>query len=145
MVRNGEGKQRQHFYHHGHIICHQKSGYVTTKLYGTSTCRCNIIRSLQTEQFSSFLPSMYAGHVNLAAAKLWQFLPNWKHSSTLELFFFVFKILFLPKYRVIYYDYIVKWCQWCASLDIAKMLNYVTFKMLNVTFKQSSTTKFTQY
>ena len=23
---------------------------------------------------------------------------------------FVFKILFLPKYRVEYYDYIVKWC-----------------------------------
>ena len=22
-------------------ICHPKSGYVTTKLHGTSTCRCN--------------------------------------------------------------------------------------------------------
>ena len=36
---------------------------------------------------------------------------------------FVFKISFLPKYRVIYYDYIVKWCSgikcnWCVSLDI---------------------------
>ena len=30
--------QRQHFCHHGDIICHAKSGYVTTKLHGTSTC-----------------------------------------------------------------------------------------------------------
>ena len=37
---------------------------------------------------------------------------------------FVFEILFLPKYRVNYYDYIIKWCfgilcNWCVSLDIA--------------------------
>ena len=41
MTRDGEVKQRQHFYHHGDTICHQRSGYVTTKLYGASTCRCN--------------------------------------------------------------------------------------------------------
>ena len=34
-------KQRQHFYHHTDTICHPKSGYVTTKLHGTSTCRYN--------------------------------------------------------------------------------------------------------
>ena len=39
--RDGEVKQRQHFCHHGDTICHPKSGYVTTKLHGTSTCRCN--------------------------------------------------------------------------------------------------------
>ena len=41
---------------------------------------------------------------------------------------FVFKISFLPKYRVIYYDYIVNWCSgipnWCVSLDIAYMLAF---------------------
>ena len=31
---------KQHFYHHGDTICHPKSGYVTTKLHGTYTCRC---------------------------------------------------------------------------------------------------------
>ena len=41
--------------------------------------------------------------------------------------FFVFTILLLPKYRVNYYDYIVKWCfgikcSWCVSLDISQML-----------------------
>ena len=29
------------FYHHGDTICYPRSGYVTTKLHGTSTCRCN--------------------------------------------------------------------------------------------------------
>ena len=41
MTSDGEVKQRQHFYHHGDTICHPRSGYVTTKLHGTSTCRCN--------------------------------------------------------------------------------------------------------
>ena len=44
--------------------------------------------------------------------------------ALLNSLFFVFKISFLPKYRVIYYDYIVKWCSgnWCVSLDISQML-----------------------
>ena len=29
------------FCHHGDTICHPKSGYVTTKPHGTSTCGCN--------------------------------------------------------------------------------------------------------
>ena len=42
MTSDGEVKQRQHFfYQHGDTICHPKSGYVTIKLHGTSTCRCN--------------------------------------------------------------------------------------------------------
>ena len=40
---------------------------------------------------------------------------------------FVFEILVLPKYRVNYYDYTIKWCfgiqsNWCVSLDIAHIL-----------------------
>ena len=56
-----------------------------------------IMRSFQTELFSSFLPSTYADHVNLAAAKHWQFMQNWKDGSTVEFIIFVFKILVLPK------------------------------------------------
>ena len=41
MTRDGEVKQRQHFYHHGDTICHPRSGYETTKLHGTSTCGFN--------------------------------------------------------------------------------------------------------
>ena len=67
------------------------------------------MRSFQTELLSSFLPSTYVGHVNLAAAKHWQFMPNWKNGSAVE-FIIVFKISVLPKYRLIYYDYIVKLC-----------------------------------
>ena len=80
MTRDGEVKQRQHFYHHVDTICHPKSGYVTTKLHGTAT--------FQTELFSSFLPSTYVGHVNLAAKKHWQFMPNWKYGSTVEFIIF---------------------------------------------------------
>ena len=69
MTRDGEVKQRQHFYHHGDTICHPKSGYVTTKLDGMSTCRCNNNAIFSDKLFSSFLLSMYAGHVNLGAAK----------------------------------------------------------------------------
>ena len=41
MTRDGEVIQRQHFCHHWDTICHPKSGYVTTKLHGTSTCGFN--------------------------------------------------------------------------------------------------------
>ena len=67
-----------------------------------------IMRSFQTELFSSFLPSTYADHVNLAAAKHWQFMPNWKYGRLLNSVSFMFKISFLAKNRVIYYHYNVK-------------------------------------
>ena len=41
MTRDGEVIQRQHFCHHGDTICLPKSGYVMTKLHGTSTWGCN--------------------------------------------------------------------------------------------------------
>ena len=41
MARDGEVIQMQHFCHHGDTLCHPKSGFVTTKLHGTSTCGCN--------------------------------------------------------------------------------------------------------
>ena len=84
MTRDGEVKQSQHFYHHGDTICHPKSGYLTAKLHGTSTCRCNINAIFPDRSMFKFFK--------------------------LNSLFFVFKISFLPKYRVIYYDYIVKWC-----------------------------------
>ena len=49
-----------------------------------------IMRSFQTELFFSFLQFTYAGHVNLAAAKHWQFMPNLKDSSTVE--FIIFRV-----------------------------------------------------
>ena len=90
MTRDREVKQSQHFYHHGDTICHPKSGYATAKLHGTSTCRCNNNAIFPESDFSSFLPSSYAGHVNLAAAKHWQFMPNLKDGSTVEFIIFRF-------------------------------------------------------
>ena len=50
-----------------------------------------------------------------------------KMAALLNSLFFVFKISFLPKYRVKYYDYIVNRVSlinynWCVSLDISQML-----------------------
>ena len=47
-----------------------------------------------------------------------------KMATLLNALFSVFKISFLPNYRVKYYVYLVKWCSgaacnWCVSLDIA--------------------------
>ena len=74
MARDGEIIQKQHFFHYGDPICHPRSGYVTTKRHGTSTADAIIMRYFQTELFSRFLPTPYAGHVNLAAAKHWWFM-----------------------------------------------------------------------
>ena len=50
-----------------------------------------------------------------------------QQSSFRDSLFFMLKISFLPKYRVKYYDYIVKWCSgvacnWCVLLDIGSIL-----------------------
>ena len=67
------------------------------------------MRSFQTEQYSRFLSSSPAtliwprqssggGYQSSAMAALLNSLP------------FAFRNSFLPKYRVKYYDYVVKWC-----------------------------------
>ena len=49
-----------------------------------------IMRSFQIELYSRFLPSTYVGHVNLAAAKPWRFMPKRKDGSTVE--FIIFRV-----------------------------------------------------
>ena len=109
MARDGEVIQRQHFCHPRDTICHPKSGYVTTKLHGTSTCGRN-----NNAIFSdSYFHVSY--HERMPATLIWpqQSLggscQKGKMAALLNSLFFVFKISFLPKYRVMYNDYIVKW------------------------------------
>ena len=90
MARDGEVKQRQHFCHHGDTILPSK-----VRLCNNQTARnerlhvdATIMRSFQTVLCSSFLPSTYAGNGNLAAAKPWLFMPNWKDGSTVEFIIF---------------------------------------------------------
>ena len=78
-----------------------------------------IMRYFQTELFSrflpsasSFLPSTYAGHVNMAARSLGSSCQTGNMAALLNSLFFVFKMSFLPKFRIIYYDYIVYWYSW---------------------------------
>ena len=74
------------FCHHGDTICHSKSGCATSSQQPNSMERLHvdatIMQSFQAELFSCFLPSSYAGHVNLAAAQHWRFMPKWKDGST---------------------------------------------------------------
>ena len=46
---------RRHFCHYGDTIFHPRSGYITTKLHGTSTADVTIMRYFQTELFSRSL------------------------------------------------------------------------------------------
>ena len=49
-----------------------------------------IMRFFQTELFSRFLPSTYAGHVNLAASKPWRFMQKYRYGDTVE--FIIFRV-----------------------------------------------------
>ena len=40
-AKDGALIQMQHSFHHIDTICHPNSSYVTTKMYGMSTCGCN--------------------------------------------------------------------------------------------------------
>ena len=50
------------------------------------------MRSFQTELFSSFLPSTYVGHVNIAPAKPWQFMSYWKYWPLRTVEFIIFRV-----------------------------------------------------
>ena len=117
MARDGELMQTQHFCHHGDTICHPNSS-LTIKLYGTSTCGCNNNAIFQNELFSDFLPSAYAGYVDLAvdlaAAGLGDSCQSDKMVTLINSLFFMFKISLLPKYCVKYYEYNCKVMQWCS-------------------------------
>ena len=49
-----------------------------------------IMRSFQTEQFSRFLPLLYASHVNLNAAKHCRWVPKYEDGSAVE--FIIFRV-----------------------------------------------------
>ena len=111
MGRDVEVKQRQHFYHHGDTICHPKSGYVTTKLRGTSTCRRN-----NNAIFSDRAIFTFPTGARIPATLIWPLqsiaggCQRSEMAALLNSLSFAFANSFLPKYRVKYYDYIVKWC-----------------------------------
>ena len=110
MTKDCKVKQRQHFYNHRDIICYPESGCVTTKLHGTSTCPCNNNAIFSDSYFQ------VSCHLRMWATVIWprrsigSSCQTGKMAALLNSLLFVFKISVLPKYRVIYYDYIVKLC-----------------------------------
>ena len=105
MTRDGEVKQRQHFYHHGDTICHTRSGYVTSKLCGTSTYRCNNNAIFSDRSMFTF-PTVAVRRKALPVHGC----QTREMAALFNSLSFAFANSFLPKYRVKYYDYIIKWC-----------------------------------
>ena len=98
MARDGEVIQMQHFCHHGDTICHPKSGYLTTKLHGTSTHGCNNNAMFSGRAIFTF--------PTVVVCRPCQSGPGKALTVHAKL---QFNIYFLPKYCVKYYDYMVKW------------------------------------
>ena len=71
MARGSEVLQMQQFCHHVGTIYHQKSGYVTTTLHGTSTRGCNNNAIFSDRVIFTVHTVTYFDHVNLAAKKPW--------------------------------------------------------------------------
>ena len=108
MTRDGEIKQRQHLCQHGDTLCYLESGYVTTKLHGTSTCRCNNNAMFSDIKLYIYIFKFPAVYVCWPQQSLGNSCQTGKMAGLINSLCFVFKISFLPKYQVIYNDYIVK-------------------------------------
>ena len=104
MARDGKLIKMQHSCYHVDIIRHPNSSYVTTKLYRTSTCRINN-NTIFLERAIFTFPT-----INECRPRSWQCqslddsCKNGKMAALLNSLFFVFKISFLHKYHVKYYD-----------------------------------------
>ena len=103
MTRDGEVKQRQHF-----IIMETQFAIQDQVMYQPNCTErlhvdATIMRSFQTEQFSRFLQLLYASHFAGGCQSS-------EMAALLNSYLVAFTNSFLPKYRVKYYDYIIKWC-----------------------------------
>ena len=96
-MRDGKLVQMPHSCYQVETIRHPNSSYVTTKLYGTSTCGCNN-------------DTIYSKKSYFRGAGLIHACQSGNMAILLTSLLFVFEISFLPKYRVNYYDYTIKWC-----------------------------------
>ena len=86
-------------------MCHPKSSYVTTKLNGISTCGCNNNAIFSDSNFH------VSYHRCMPATLNWprQSIGSSVIAALLNSLSFAFTNSFLPKYRVKYYDYVIKW------------------------------------
>ena len=94
----------QHCYHHGDTIYHPKSGYVTTKLNGTSTCRCNNNANFSDRAILKF-PAVYVcwPRYSRPQRSIGSSCQTGKMAALSNSLFSVLAISFVPnKYRVIH-------------------------------------------
>ena len=98
--------QRPHSCYHVETIRHPNSSYVTTKLYGTSTCGCN--NNTIFSRRAIFFPSLPMPRtLAWRRAGLDHACQSGNMAILLTSLLFVFEISFLPKYLVNYYDYLL--------------------------------------
>ena len=105
-MRDGKPVQMPHSCYHVETIRHPNSSYVTTKLYETSTCGCNNNTIFSKRLFVSYrrcMPRTLAWR----RAGLDHACESGNMATLLTSLLFVFEILFLHKYRVNYYDYLL--------------------------------------
>ncbi len=110
-MRDGKLVQMPHFCYHVETIRHPNSSYVTTKVYGTSTCGCNNNTIFKKK---SYFNVSYRRCMSRTLAWRRADLDHACQSADMAILLtsllFVFEISFLPMDRVNYYDYIIKWC-----------------------------------
>ena len=88
MARDGEVIKRQHFCYQGDTICHPKSGYVTTKLHGRSTCGCNNNAMFSGRAIFTFPTVVVCRPYNLDRAEPSRLMLNCKYGSPVEIIIF---------------------------------------------------------
>ncbi len=108
-MRDGKFVKIPHSCHHVETIRHTNASYVTTKLYGTSTRGCN-----NNTIFSKRAILMFLYRRCMPRTLAWR-RAGLDHACQcgnmailLTSLLLVFEISCLPKYRVNYYDYIIK-------------------------------------
>ena len=78
-------------------MCHPKSGYVTTKLHGTSTSGCNNNAIVKFPVVFRMPATLILPRRSLGSS-----CQTGKMAALLNSLVFLFKISFLPKYPVIF-------------------------------------------
>ena len=88
------------FFYHGGTICHPKSCFVTTKLHGTSTCRCTHNAIFSDRAIFKF-PAVYIPATLIRPQRgLGSLCQTGKMAALLNSLLFVYKFSFLSKYRI---------------------------------------------
>ena len=119
MTRDGEVKQRQHFYHHGDTTCHPKSGYVTTKLRNILLVGWYELHMLMRNNYSEQLRQRRGGRQNSRAndnaISAWAIIGNFTFELIFHIKWVITRLTVPWLCRVLYYT--------CTDFKTSALLN----------------------